>query len=223
MTTSSDPLANRLGALALRITDRMHVAVGSGGRSLSSATALSALHRFLDRPSIDQLSSVLGLSSSATVRLVDGLVADGLATRASSKDGRVSVVKLTTAGRRQARRIVAARAAVLEDVLTPLSARERATLHELVEKVLIGLVRGPATKGWMCRLCDTRTCGAEPGQPCPITTSALTESQAQLGPAVTQTREPAPRLPRPREPSGTPRAVPAAGRHRRSPKDTAGR
>ncbi len=96
--------------------------------------------------------------------------------RASTTDGRVSVVKLTSPGRREARRIVAARAELLEDVLAPLSAHERATFHELVEKVLIGLVRGPETKGWMCRLCDTRTCGAEPGQPCPITVLALTGS-----------------------------------------------
>lgn len=173
MTTNSDPLANRLGALALRITDRMQVAVSVDGRSLSSATALSALDRFLDDPSVDQLSRVLGLSSSATVRLVDRLVADGLVVRASTADGRVSVVELTSAGRREAGRIVAARAELLHDVLTPLSSEERATLHELVEKVLIGLIRGPTVAAWMCRLCDTPTCGAAPGQPCPITVAAL--------------------------------------------------
>lgn len=173
MTTSSDPLANRLGALALRITDRMHAAVAADGRSLSSATALSALDRFLDSPSIDQLSSVLGLSSSATVRLVDRLVADGLVVRASTADGRVSVVELTSAGRQEAGRIVAARAELLDDVLAPLSTEERAILHELVEKVLIGLIRGPTASAWMCRLCDTPACGAPPGQPCPVTIAAL--------------------------------------------------
>lgn len=173
MTTNSDPLANRLGALALRITDRMHAAVSADGRSLSSATALSALDRFLDGPSIDRLSSVLGLSSSATVRLVDRLVADGLVARASTADGRVSVVELTSAGRQEAGRIVAGRAELLDDVLAPLSAEERAILHELVDKVLVGLIRGPAVGAWMCRLCDTPTCGAVPGQPCPLTIAAL--------------------------------------------------
>ena len=42
--------------------------------------------------------------------------------------------------------------------------------------VLVGpalLVRGPAAKGWVCRLCDTQACGARPGQPCPVTIAAL--------------------------------------------------
>jgi DNA-binding MarR family transcriptional regulator len=175
LTTNSEPLANRLGALALRITDRMHAAVSSDSRSLSSATALSALDRFLDAPSIDQLSSVLGLSSSATVRLVDRLVADGYATRASTTDGRVSVVELTGAGRRAAARIVAARADLLEGIVASLSVDERTALHELVETLLVELIRGPATKAWMCRLCDTQACGAPPGQPCPVTVAALVE------------------------------------------------
>lgn len=153
----------------------MQAAISTDGRSLSSATALSALDRFLDAPSIDQLSSVLGLSSSATVRLVDRLVAEGYATRASTSDGRVSVVELTRAGRGEATRIVAARADLLEDIVAPLSTTERAALGELVETLLIGLIRGPAAKAWMCRLCDTQACGARPGQPCPVTIAALVE------------------------------------------------
>ncbi|MEA2703151.1 MAG: hypothetical protein QOD63_1096, partial [Actinomycetota bacterium] len=50
-----DAGANRLGALALALTDRLQGALraaGSGGLSASSATALSALHTFLDEPSV---------------------------------------------------------------------------------------------------------------------------------------------------------------------------
>jgi MarR family transcriptional repressor of emrRAB len=174
LTTTFDAGANRLGALALRLTDRLDAALRKpGDRSLSAATALSALSCFLDAPSIDRLSQVLGLSSSATVRLVDGLEEAGLAARAPGDDGRVSVVTLTAAGRRRARRIVATRAAVLADALAPLTPRERATFEHLVDKILIGLVRTPATTGWMCRLCDTGTCGAPRGRPCPVTETAL--------------------------------------------------
>ena len=174
MSTSFDAGANRLGALALRITDRLHAAVRQAGdRSVSSATALSAIDRFLDARSIDELSRVLGLTSSATVRLVDGLVADGLATRAPGPDARVSVVQLTDAGRRRAKRIVAARAQVLVDTLSPLSADERATFQALADRILVGLVGVPSAQGWMCRLCDTETCGAPRGEPCPITRAAL--------------------------------------------------
>jgi DNA-binding MarR family transcriptional regulator len=178
-----DAGANRLGALALRVTDRMQTALTDGGaRSESSAAALSAIFQFLESPSIDQLSQVLGLSSSATVRLIDGLVADGLVTRTRASDGRVSAVVLTSRGRRRAKAITGARAAVLDDVLAPLSPTERARFDRLVDKVLIGSVRGPRTKGWICRLCDTAVCGAEGrGQPCPVTRAALDTGHDEKG------------------------------------------
>ncbi|MGB9378183.1 MAG: MarR family transcriptional regulator [Mycobacteriales bacterium] len=169
-----DRTANRLGALALRLTDRMERAVASqGARSLSAATALSAIETFLDGPSIDTLRQVLGLSSSAVVRLVDGLVTDGLVARSKGSDARVTTVALTARGRRVARAIVAARADVLADALRPLSAADRAALEPVLDAVLIGLVQGPRPGPAMCRLCDTQMCGAQRGRPCPITQRAL--------------------------------------------------
>jgi MarR family transcriptional repressor of emrRAB len=164
--------ANLLGALALRVADRVRAAVATE-TSESAATALSAIHNFLDAPRIDQLAQVLGLSSSGTVRLVDGLAAEGLVVRRRGSDGRESVVALTAAGRRRAAAVTRARAEVLADALSPLSNPERAAFETAVEKMLIGLVRGPRGRGWMCRLCDTAACGAEPGQPCSITREAL--------------------------------------------------
>lgn len=165
-----DAGANRLGALALRIADRLQLALTADGkRSASAATALCGLHNFLDAPTIEQLAAVLGLSSSGTVRLVDGLVEDGLVTRSRGSDARETTVALTRAGRRAAKRMVDARAAVLADVLSPLSTGERAIFDDLLDRMLVGIVDGSRAKGWMCRLCDTATCGAERGQPCPIT------------------------------------------------------
>jgi MarR family transcriptional regulator, negative regulator of the multidrug operon emrRAB len=167
-----DRSANLLGALALRVADRMRAAVATE-TSESAATALSAIHNFLDAPRIDQLANVLGLSSSGTVRLVDGLAAQGLVVRRQGSDGRESVVGLTSTGRRRAAAVTRARADVLAEALSPLPKAERAAFENAVEKVLIGLVRGPRGRGWMCRLCSTATCGAEPGQPCSITRDAL--------------------------------------------------
>jgi MarR family transcriptional repressor of emrRAB len=134
------------------------------------------MYSFLDAPRIDQLSQVVGLTSSATVRLVDGLVADGLAARTSGADGRVSRVELTPAGRRRARAVTEARAELLVNALAPLSRRERASFNALVDKILVGLAQSSSTAGWMCRLCDTATCGAARGQPCPITHAALAQA-----------------------------------------------
>jgi MarR family transcriptional repressor of emrRAB len=164
--------ANLLGALGLRVADRIRAAV-TADTSESAATALSAIHNFLDAPRIDQLAQVLGLSSSGTVRLVDDLAAKGFVVRRRGSDARESVVTLTSAGRRTAQRVVRARAATLVEALAPLSKSERAAFVTIAEKILIGLVHGPRGRGWMCRLCDTATCGAQRGQPCSITREAI--------------------------------------------------
>lgn len=175
MTTNSDEAANRLGALALRVSDLVEAAVtDAGARSLSAATALSALDRFLDRPTVGQLSDVLGLSTSATVRLVDGLVADAHLKRVpGTDDARQSILELTSTGRRVAKRIVAARTDVLRSSLDVISLEALAAFAEQLDRVLTGLVKADTADGWMCRLCDTETCGAEKGEPCPITKKAL--------------------------------------------------
>ncbi len=163
--------------MALRLTDLMDAAVRAPGeRSSSSAAALSALAAFLEEPSVDELSRVLGLTSSATVRVVDGLVAEGAAQRRSGADGRVSAVRLTALGRQRAERIAAARAEILTQALGTLTAGERAAFAAAVDKILVGLVRTTSARGWMCRLCRTSACGAEgPGRPCPVTVAALSQ------------------------------------------------
>ena len=192
-----DAGANRLGALAVALTDRLQASMKAGGRSASAAAALSALYSFLDEPSVDQLGRVVGLTSSGAVRLVDGLEAEGLVTRRRGTDARVTVVTLTQAGRQAAEAMMASRSSVLREALAPLSASERASFDESLSRVLVGLVQaragavpeGPGARdpgarepgarepggggGWLCRLCDTAACGAERGKPCPVTCEAL--------------------------------------------------
>lgn len=162
--------ANLLGALALVVTDRtVDVVASAAGQSETGAVALSALHHFLDRPTVDRLRQVLGLTSSGTVRLVDRLEDAGYVRRRAGTDGRATVVTLTASGRRAAERVSKARAAMLAGALDALSDAERATFTDLVSRVLAGLVRDPdptATR-WLCRLCDTGACGREDGR-CPV-------------------------------------------------------
>lgn len=163
-----DRTGNLLGALALVIADRTSDAVDeAAGRSDSAAAALSALLHFLDRPSVDLLRQVLGLTSSGTVRLVDRLAEAGYVRRGPGRDGRSTSVTLTPAGRRAAQRVSAARASVLQGALDTLSAEERAGLDALMSKLLAGLIRGPGAVRWMCRMCDTGSCGREQGS-CPV-------------------------------------------------------
>lgn len=166
-----DAGANRLGALALCIVDRITESLDEPAGSPTSAAALSSLHHFLERPTIQQLCQVLGLSHSGAVRLVDRLVDAGLVRRQPGDDARSTVVGLTASGRRAARRATAARAAVLGSALSCLTAPERQQLDGLVSRVLVGMMRGPGATGWMCRMCDTATCGLDDAS-CPVTHAA---------------------------------------------------
>jgi DNA-binding MarR family transcriptional regulator len=170
-----DSLANRLGALALRVTDRMSAAVRAEGvASLSAVTALSSLERFfVQHPSIDELRRVLGVTSSGAVRVVDGLEAGGLVTRRAGADARVSSIAMTAKGRRAAARISEARARVLAELVAALDHEQRARLAPLVDALLMALVQPSVAGPAMCRLCATEVCGAARGRPCPVTIAAL--------------------------------------------------
>ena len=71
-------LSNLLGAWALAVSDRVGAAAAAtAGRGGQAPAALVALHQFAGGSTIEELRQVLGLSHSAAVRLIDGLVADG--------------------------------------------------------------------------------------------------------------------------------------------------
>src|SRR5207244_11393948 len=68
--------------------------------------ALVALLESLEDATTQQLSDVIGLTHSATVRLVDRLVANGYVLRqASGRDGRTVAIRLTKAGTAAAERV----------------------------------------------------------------------------------------------------------------------
>jgi DNA-binding MarR family transcriptional regulator len=158
--------------LALLVADQMSAAVAAAaGGSGSAAAALSALHTFLDRPTIDRLRQVLGLTPSGAVRLVDRLADAGLVTRGPGDDARSRSVRLTAAGRRAAVRVVAARTAVLDRALADLSANQRRALHALLGKVMGAMVRDKDGGAWICRLCDLAACGRNEGH-CPTANAA---------------------------------------------------
>jgi DNA-binding MarR family transcriptional regulator len=170
--TDLDREANLLGALALVVTDQTAQTVAAmAGQSVSAAAALSALHQFLDRPTLDRLGNVLGLTHSGAVRLVDRLADAGLVTRGAGDDGRSRSVALTEAGQRLAERITAARAALLTNALDGLSPTERQTLHTLMGRVMANIVHSKDGGPWICRLCDLTACGRASGH-CPAANAA---------------------------------------------------
>jgi len=165
---SLDRPANVFGALALVVSDQIADATAeAAGRADSAPAALAALLHFLDRPSVDILRQVLGLSSSGAVRLLDRLAESGYAERVPGADRRSTAIVLTDAGRLAAEQVCRARAEVLDRATATLSPAERAEFDRLAGKMLIGMMRGPGAVRWICRLCDTGICRGSPGG-CPV-------------------------------------------------------
>lgn len=183
---SADPdlsrLANLLGAWSLAVSDRITAATAAAaGRSGQAPAALVALDQFAEGSTIEELSAVLGLTHSATVRLVDALVADGLVGRRRRRgDRRAVAVALTPSGRRAALRIIRARREAVQDVLGGLSAAQRRALTAMAERLTGDLAAlrleeraggELPTGGWLCRMCDFGACGRPEGR-CPAAARA---------------------------------------------------
>ena len=170
--STPEQTANVLGAMALVVSDQTAGAiVAAGGQSDSAAAAISALHQFLDRPTLDELGRVLGLTHSGTVRLVDRLTRAGLVVRGSGADGRSRSVTLTGEGRRAGERIAVARAGLLAGLLAGFSPAEQETLHALLGRLMAAVVQQKDGGAWICRLCDLQACGRPAGE-CPAATAA---------------------------------------------------
>ncbi len=178
--------ANLLGAVSLAVADRVRAAAERGaGLGGSAPAALVSLAGYLDGSPIDSVRGPLGLTHSATVRVVDRLVDAGLARRREGADRRSVAVELTRAGHNAAAEAARARAVALEDALAGLAPAERAELARLHEKLLATLTDGRAAAGHICRLCDSHACGHEKGR-CPVTRAAdAAEQRAAAGAGTT--------------------------------------
>ena len=183
--SSHQHVANVFGALSLVVADRMNAAVEAvAALGPSAPAALAALHEFLDGGSVTQLSSVLGLSHSGTVRLVDRLAVEGLVERIGAQDGRAVSVVLTSSGRRVALRIRRARSKALTSALSALTSDEVDNLVAALDKMLTTITLARADERsdrshdrpqpWLCRLCDFAACGRSEGN-CPVN-NAVTDS-----------------------------------------------
>lgn len=170
---------NLLGTLSLAVADRVRGATQSEAQAAGEGpAALVALTTFLERPTIQELSGVLGLTHSATVRLVDKLEARGLIERRPTADRRAVAIVLTPDGRAVGLRVLAARERILGELLAPLSPAERTELTRLHERLLAGLVGAGAQPTRVCRMCEPVACGHEVGL-CPVTEAAR-RRRAQL-------------------------------------------
>ena len=170
---------NLLGALAVGLSDAITSAVETTtGHAGAMGAALATLAQ---EPGlgIEQLRVPLGRTQSATVRVVDQLVAEGYAERRPGHDQRCVAVFLTAMGTRAASRVLASREQVHSDAISPLTPGERKALTGALEKVLARITSDRAHADLICRLCDLAAC---PQSVCPVDLAAsATEDQPAEG------------------------------------------
>jgi DNA-binding MarR family transcriptional regulator len=156
----SDRLANTLGALVTEISAQIQDGLAERcGLGPSDAAAIVTLAR--RSRSIEELSHILGLSHSATVRLVDRLEDAQLVRRTPGEDRRSVTLKLTAAGGRRADDLLAERTRVVSEILEPLRTPEREDLARIVERLLEELAGDWDAALHICRLCDLELCESQ--------------------------------------------------------------
>ncbi|NLH82254.1 MAG: MarR family transcriptional regulator [Phyllobacteriaceae bacterium] len=150
-----DPvLANRLAALATALDDAVHAETDD--LSPSAVAALQTIRQ--DGPlAIQDVAKTIGLTHSATVRLIDRLEKDWLVRRLSRK-GREVRVEVTARGRRRAAQFQDKRLAVANGLLDALDPAERQALAGILDKLLAASVVDPEGATRTCRSCEREGC-----------------------------------------------------------------
>jgi DNA-binding MarR family transcriptional regulator len=164
---------NVIGAMIVALSDRLREATERAAEMPASfPAALAALRMWAGDRTVDVLADGLRLSHSRAVRVVDRLEDAGLARRLPDPDdGRAVRVRLTPKGDRAADRVLAARAAALDEALSALTETEALSFSALAEAILAGVTTDRRSARGICRLCDAHACGHAEGR-CPVTIAA---------------------------------------------------
>ena len=177
----ADRLSNLLGALSLALADQIReVTERAAGVSDAAPAALVSLRESPSERTIEDLRTLVGLTHSGGVRLVDRLAELGYVTRRPRPPGRSVVVTLTQQGADAADRIALARAEVLGRAIRSLSPDEQNLLATSLSTMIGDIARDrlarradgrPPHGGALCRMCDFTACGREFAR-CPAQTAA---------------------------------------------------
>ena len=134
MPTSGE--AHRLSARLLRVSERIRAdfAAIAADFDLTVLQARSLLFLEEDRP-MRALAEHLGSEPSNVTGLADRLESAGLIQRVAGTDRRVTLLRLTSAGRRLRARL-AERVAAEATVMARLDAAQRRTLAQLLDQLL---------------------------------------------------------------------------------------
>ncbi|WP_421762128.1 MarR family winged helix-turn-helix transcriptional regulator [Devosia sp.] len=157
--------ANLLAAFARDVTTRAEEQLKTHHSQTDSALAALNTMSYWEGITNSQLARALGLSHTATVRLVDKLESQGLVEASSGTDLRATHLNLTAAGKAAAQPALTARCAAVGSYLDGLDAAEQDQLAHLLEKLIRPLATDDEAVSHFCRLCDFTSC---PDDQCPM-------------------------------------------------------
>jgi DNA-binding MarR family transcriptional regulator len=151
--------ANILGALSLLVQDRVEGAWRSAlDLSPMAAAALVTIDVY-PGSSIERVAGCIGLTHSATVRVIDKLAERGLVEKDRARqDARAQSLKLSKAGKRTLQQLHTTRNQVTDDLLTGLDPVQRAALESAIRSILHRCVEPGREADVTCRVCDDRRC-----------------------------------------------------------------
>lgn len=162
----SSHTANILGALSLLIQDRVEGAWQSALDLSPMAAAALVTVDVYPGSSIEQVAGCIGLTHSATVRVIDKLAERGLIEKDRARqDARAQSLKLSKAGKRMLQQLHATRNQVTDDLLTGLDPGQRIALEGAIRAILHRCVEPGREADVTCRVCDDRRCSPDI---CPI-------------------------------------------------------
>ncbi|TIM09992.1 MAG: MarR family transcriptional regulator [Mesorhizobium sp.] len=159
MAMTDSRIENVIGALAVAFADILQRDAQAKAPEPGPAASAITLIGHVPGLSIERLRRALSLSHSGTVRLVDRLVAEGLAARFSAPDDhRAVALRLTPLGETTCSAILSARQKGLASALAVLSQEELQEFGNLAAKLLRGLVSTEDHAYRICRLCNYTAC-----------------------------------------------------------------
>ena len=158
---------NFLGALSLAITDRIAEINAQlsefGGETAAAIIQIGSTANI----TTNRLSQIIGLSQSATTRLVGKLTDKAVVKKLVGTDARESPLVLTRDGLLLMNALLEGRQALLKATLSTLSAEEIRLLEKCMRKMLHALPQNESQAHHICRLCNEAVC---PQDTCPVTT-----------------------------------------------------
>ena len=153
-----DRTANLLGVVGLSVAARIDRTAREILNHAGETPAALVVIGYGLGPSNEQLRRILGLSHPGSVRLVDRLVADGLAERRRGSDKRAIALFLTSRGHRLRETLLKGRLAAIRPLLLVLTETEQETLASILHKMLSSIETTDLERCNLCRLCDDRVC-----------------------------------------------------------------